>query len=245
MLLMKAYTRALLEFAVQRNRLRCQAGIALNDSTDLQLVQQLRQGDASALEVLMGRYSDRAYRIAFGITRNSADAEEAVQDAFLALYQKAESFEGRGTLSTWLYRVVTNAALMKRRGRRREVEVSLEAKLPTFRDNGSRAGDMNVLTADWSQNPEAELLSRETQAILERAIDTLPKSHRTVLVLRDVEGLSNEEVAEAVGETVAAVKSRLHRARMALREELTRHLGPHERSSWLGEWGKRLGLWKA
>jgi RNA polymerase sigma-70 factor (ECF subfamily) len=165
-----------------------------------------------------------------------------VQDAFLALYQKAEAFEGRAALGTWLYRIVTNAALMKRRGRRHEVEVSLEAQLPSFREDGSRAGDMSVLMADWSQNPEAALLSRETQAILEKAIDALPDQHRSVVVLRDVEGLTNEEVAEIVGESVAAVKSRLHRARMALREELTRHLAPHERGNWIREWGKRL--WK-
>jgi len=84
--------------------------------------------------------------------------------------------------------------------------------------------------ANWSQTPEAELLSRETQEILSRAIDGLPDEYRTVLVLRDVEGFSNEEAAEAVGDSVAAVKSRLHRARMELREELTRHLGPRRAS---------------
>jgi RNA polymerase sigma-70 factor (ECF subfamily) len=216
----------------------------VTETSDLNLIQALRRGDAAALERLMERHSARAYRVAFGITRNSADAEEAVQDAFLALYQKADTFEGRAALSTWLYRVVTNAALMKRRGRRHEVEVSLESQLPAFREDGSRAGDMSLLTADWSQNPEAELLSRETQALLQQAVEGLPDLYRTVLVLRDVEGLANEQVAEIVGESVAAVKSRLHRARMALREELTRHLAPHERSNWMREWGKRLGLWK-
>jgi RNA polymerase sigma-70 factor (ECF subfamily) len=216
----------------------------VTETSDLTLIQALQRGDVAALEELMERHSARAYRVAFGITRNSADAEEAVQDAFLALYQKADAFEGRAALSTWLYRVVTNAALMKRRGRRHEVEVSLEARLPTFREDGSRAGDMTVLMTDWSQNPEATLLSRETQTLLEHAIEGLPDLFRTVLLLRDVEGLSNEEVAEIVGESVAAVKSRLHRARMTLREELTRRLGPHERSSWLKGWGQRFGLWK-
>jgi RNA polymerase sigma-70 factor (ECF subfamily) len=216
----------------------------VDEGTDLRLVARLRQGDLAALETLMERHASRAYRVAFSITRNDADAEEVVQDAFLALYQKSEAFEGRAALSTWLYRVVTNAALMKRRGRRHEVEVSLEAQLPSFREDGSRAGDMTALMADWSQNPEAALLSRETQALVQQAIVGLPDVYRTIVVLRDVEGLSNEEVAEIVGESVAAVKSRLHRARMALREELTRHLGPHERSSWVWEWRKRLGLWK-
>ena len=215
-----------------------------DEATDVSLVTRLRQGDTTALELLMERHAARAYRVAFGITRNSADAEEAVQDAFLTLYQKADAFEGRAALSTWLYRVVTNTALMKRRGRRHATEVSLEAHLPTFREDGSRAGDMSVLIADWSQNPEAALLSRETQDLLQQAIEGLPDPYRTVLMLRDVEGLSNEEVAEIVGESMAAVKSRLHRARMAVREALTRHLGPHERRSWVREWGKRLGLWK-
>jgi len=216
----------------------------VEQSSDLDLIQRLRQGDAAALEVLMERHSSHAYRVAFGITGNSADAEEAVQDAFLTLYQKGNTFEGRAALSTWFYRVVTNAALTKRRGRRHEVEVSLEAQLPTFREDGSRVGDVSALIADWSQNPEAALLSRETHTLLQRAIEGLPDPYRVVLLLRDVEALTTEEVAEIVGESVAAVKSRLHRARMALREDLTRRLGPRERGHWLRDWRKRIGLWK-
>jgi RNA polymerase sigma-70 factor (ECF subfamily) len=223
---------------------RVRRGDPVNEVSDLSLIQQLQGGDAAALEMLMERHAGRAYRVAFGITRNSADAEEVVQDAFLTLYQKADAFEGRAALSTWLYRIVTNAALMKRRGRRHAVEVSLEAQLPTFREDGSRAGEMRVLMADWSQNPEAHLLSRETQTILQGAIESLPDAHRAVLLLRDVEGLSNDEVAEIVGESVAAVKSRLHRARMAVREQLAGHLGPHDRGGWLRDWRKKLGLWK-
>jgi RNA polymerase sigma-70 factor (ECF subfamily) len=217
---------------------------SVDETSDLNLVQALQRGESAALERLMERHAARVYRIAFGITRNRADAEEVVQDAFFALYQGAESFEGRAALSTWLFRVATNAALMKRRGRRHTAEVSLEAHLPTFREDGSRAGDMSVLMADWSQNPEAQLLSRETGNLIDRAIDGLPEAHRAVLWLRDVEGLSNEETAAVVGVSVAAVKSRLHRARLAVREQLARHLGPHERGNWLREWRKRLGLWK-
>jgi RNA polymerase sigma-70 factor, ECF subfamily len=216
----------------------------VDETSDLSLIQALQRGDPAALEGLMERHAARAYRVAFGITRNSADAEEVVQDAFLALYQKAETFEGRAALSTWLYRVVTNAALMKRRGRRHTAEVSLEEQLPSFREDGSRAGDTSTLVADWSQNPEAALLSRETQALLQRTIEGLPDPYRAVVLLRDVEGLSNEEVAEIVGESVPAVKSRLHRARLAVREQLTRQLGPRDRGGWLREWTKRLGLWK-
>ena len=192
---------------------------------DLALVERLRVGDAAALEALMERYASRVYRLAHGILRNSADAEEVVQDVFLTLFQKIHTFEGRSALASWIYRVTTNAALIKRRGRKTDREVSIDGQLPTFLPDGHRAGERAFIWADWSQTPEADLLSQETRAILERAIDELPVPYRTVLVLRDVEGLSSEEVAEIVGDSVPAVKSRLHRARMVLREELTRHLG--------------------
>jgi RNA polymerase sigma-70 factor (ECF subfamily) len=197
-------------------------------AADLSLVERLRVGDAAALEALMERYASRVYRLAHGILRNAADAEEVVQDVFLTLFQKIHTFEGRSALASWIYRVTVNAALIKRRGRKSDREVSIDAQLPSFRPDGHRAGEDALVTVDWSQTPEADLLSRETRAILERAIDDLPVAYRTVLVLRDVEGLSSEEAAEVVGDSVSAVKSRLHRGRMALREELTRHLGPRQ-----------------
>ena len=190
------------------------------------VIERLRGGDTVALGTLMDRYAPRLYRLAHGITRNAADAEEVVQDVFLTLFRKIDTFEERAALGSWLYRVATNAALIKRRGRRPDREISLDTQLPSFLPDGHRAGEPTYVNADWSQTPEAELLSQETRSILSRAIDGLPDQYRAVLVLRDVEGLSNEEVAEVVGDTVAAVKSRLHRARMVLREELTRHLGP-------------------
>ncbi len=191
---------------------------------DVALVERLRGGDQAALETLMERYASRVYRLAHGITRNEADAEEVVQDVFLTLFRKIHTFEGRAALSSWLYRVTTNAALIKRRGQRLDREVALEAHLPAFLPDGHRAGSRDSLLADWSHTPESELLSAENRTTLERAIDALPGPYRAVVVLRDVEGLSNEEVAEAVRESVACVKSRLHRARMALREQLTHAL---------------------
>jgi RNA polymerase sigma-70 factor (ECF subfamily) len=191
---------------------------------DLALVERLRQADASVLELLMERYSPRIYRVAFGITRSHAEAEEVVQDVFLTLFRKIDTFEGRAAVGTWLYRVAANAALIKRRGKRVELEVSLEDCLPTFRDDGHREGDRSWVLADWSQTPESALLSGEAREILNRALDRLPEHYRALLVLRDVEELSNEEVAEILGESVSSVKSRLHRARMALREILTKGL---------------------
>lgn len=189
---------------------------------DLTLSQRLRAGDASGLDTLIEHYGSRVYRLAYGITRNVADAEEVAQDVFLTVFRRIGDFEGRSALGTWIYRITTNAALNKRRGKRSEIEVSLEEHLPAFKDDGHREGDRAFLLADWSRTPEEELLSGEGRAMVARAIEALPPRYRAVLVLRDVDGLSSEEAAEALGESVSSVKSRLHRARMALREQLTR-----------------------
>jgi RNA polymerase sigma-70 factor, ECF subfamily len=188
------------------------------------LLAQARGGDVAALERLMEEYSGRVFRLADGITRNHADAEEIVQDVFVTILNKGDTFVGRSALSTWIYRVTANAALNKRRGKRRELEVSIDEHLPTFQPDGHRSGERAYLLADWSQDPERATLAGETRRVLERSLDALPPHYRAILVLRDVEDLSNEHVAEVIGESVASVKSRLHRARMALREQLTRHL---------------------
>jgi RNA polymerase sigma-70 factor, ECF subfamily len=198
----------------------------VEQGSDLLLLDRLRAGDADALEVLMTQYSARVYRLAYGITRDPADAEEVVQDVFLSICRKGESFEGRSALGSWIYRMTANVALNKRRGKRQEVETSLEGDFLKYLEDSHRAGARAYVLADWSQNPETDLLLGETRAILDRAIDGLPERYRAVVILRDVEELSNDEVAEMIGESVASVKSRLHRARMALRETLTRHLGP-------------------
>jgi RNA polymerase sigma-70 factor (ECF subfamily) len=190
-------------------------------TTEAALIARLRRRDTEALEILMERHAARVYRVAFGITRNDADAEEVVQDVFLSLFEKIAAFEERAALGTWLYRVATNTALLRRRGKRLELEVSLEDQLPTFREDGNRAGERSFLLADWSASAEDGLLSDETRALVRRSIDMLPPHYRAVVMLRDVEELSNEETAEILGEPVSSVKSRLHRARMALREQLT------------------------
>jgi RNA polymerase sigma-70 factor (ECF subfamily) len=190
------------------------------------LIERLRAGDATALEAAMEGFAPRVYRLAYGITRNEADAEEVVQDVFLSLFRKVGAFEGRAALGTWIYRITVNAALIKRRGKRAELEVLLEDHLPTFREDGHREGDRAGLLADWSDTPEEELLSRETRRTVRRLIAPLPDRYRVVLLPRDLEELSNEETAEILGESVASVKSRLHRARMALRELLTQSLAP-------------------
>ena len=186
------------------------------------LFDRLRAGDGTALEPLMERFASRVYRVAHGITGNAPDAEEVVQDVFLTLFRKAASFEGRAALGTWLYRIAVNTALNKRRGKRAQVEEPIEDHLPRYTADGHREGDRSFLLADWSQMPDELLLSREGRGVIRTALECLPAHYRTVLVLRDVEELSSEEVSEIVGDSVASVKSRLHRARMALREQLTR-----------------------
>ena len=191
-------------------------------AADLELLASLRRGEGGALKALAERHGPTIYRLAFGITRNRADAEEVLQDVLLTLANRCASFEGRSALGSWIYRIATNAALNKRRGKRSELETSLEDLLPTFQSDGHRAGDRTYLLADWSQNPEEEFLSSERRRVLEQALDSLPDHYRVVLVLRDVEGFSNDEVSTLLGEPVSSVKSRLHRARMVLREQLTR-----------------------
>jgi RNA polymerase sigma-70 factor, ECF subfamily len=193
------------------------------EATDAVLFERLRAGDPGSLEPLMARFASRVFRVAMRICASAADAEEVVQDVFLTVFQKAGSFEGRAALGTWIYRIAVNASLNKRRGKRAEVEESIEDLLPSFMEDGHRQGDRSFLLADWSQLPDATLLSKEGREVVRAAVDCLPHHYRAVLLLRDVEELSSEEVAEILGESVASMKSRLHRARMALREQLTRH----------------------
>jgi RNA polymerase sigma-70 factor (ECF subfamily) len=195
-------------------------------ASERHLVERLQEGDAGALETLMERYSARVYRLAYAITRSAGDAEEVVQDVFLQVFRRVGGFQGRAAVGTWLYRITTNRALNKRRGKRLEVETSLDEWLPAYRPDGHREGDRSFLLADWSHTPERALLTGEIRAELERALDGLPERYRAVLVLRDVEGLTSEETAAALDESVPAVKSCLHRARMILRERLTRRLAP-------------------
>ena len=185
--------------------------------TEAELIARLRRRDTDALELLMERHAARVYRVALGITRSDADAEEVVQDVFLSLFKKIATFEERATLATWLYRVTTNAALARRRGKRLELEVSLEDQLPTFKEDGHRTGERSFLLADWSASAEEGLVSGETHAMVRRAIDPLPPHYRAVVVLRDIEELSNEEAAKVLGEAVSSPDDHRQRRGQRLR----------------------------
>jgi RNA polymerase sigma-70 factor, ECF subfamily len=186
-------------------------------------IQRLQAGDAAALETLMEVLAPRVYRVAYGITRSASDAEEVVQDVFMTVLKKAQTFAARSAAWTWIYRITTNTALNKRRSRRPDM-ATLESHLPSYTADGHRQGDRTYLLRDWSATPDEVLLSEERRAVLGAALDALPAHYRAVLVLRDVEGLTSEEVADVLGESPSAVKARLHRARMVLREDLTRSM---------------------
>jgi len=184
---------------------------------DLDLLEALRQHDATAAERLVVAYGERAYRLATRITGHPQDAEEVVQDAFWTVVRKIDTFRGESAFGSWLYRIVANAAYQKLRGRQsRSRDLSLDEVLPSFDAKGRHVGPMD----DWSARMADHSVQTELRMALTSAIDELPPVARTVLVLLDVEGLSNLEIAEAVGLSVPIVKSRVHRARLFLRKQL-------------------------
>src|SRR5689334_25281625 len=184
---------------------------------ELQLVQAARGGDVSAFEGLVKRYDRNVFRIAQHITQNREDAEDVVQDAFLKAYTNLNQFQGQSKFYTWLVRIAVNEALMKLRRRRPERTVSLDEDVKTEDDSVPRE------VADWSPNPEQQYNQAELREMLDKTIHGLPATFRTVFVLRDVEGLSTEETAEALELSIPAVKSRLLRARLQLRERLNKY----------------------
>src|SRR6266478_8556984 len=185
-------------------------------SDELALVNAARAGDVTAFEELVRRYDRNVFRIAQHITQNREDAEDVVQDAFLKAYSNLNQFQGQSKFYTWLVRIAVNEALMKLRRRRPERMVSLDEEIKTEDDSVPRE------VADWSPNPEQNYNQAELREILSRTIQGLPPGFRTVFILRDVEGLSTEETAEALELSIPAVKSRLLRARLQLRERLNR-----------------------
>src|SRR6266508_6258863 len=185
-------------------------------SEELALVRAAKCGDVSAFEELVKRYDRNVFRIAQHITQNREDAEDVVQDAFLKAYGNLHQFQGQSKFYTWLVRIAVNEALMKLRRRKPERTVSLDEDIKTEDDSLPRE------IADWSPNPEQQYTQSELREMLTRTIQGLPAGFRTVFVLRDVEGLSTEETAQALELSVPAVKSRLLRARLQLRERLTK-----------------------
>ena len=184
---------------------------------DHDLLDALRRREPMAVERLVTTYGERAYRLASGITGNGSDAEEVVQDALWTVVRKIDSFRGDSAFASWLYRIVANAAYQKLRGRHnRRYDLSLDEVLPCFDECGHHV-DPGV---DWAPRVGNPALQAELRTALTTAIDELPALYRAALVLRDVEGCSNLEIAEALGLSVPVVKTRVHRARLFLRKRL-------------------------
>ena len=187
------------------------------------LIEASRSGDPGAQEALVRRYQDRVYGFAMRMCRNVEDAKDILQETFLGMIRALPDFRGESRFTTWLYRIASNACLKKhRRGvfdPEPERVISLDALMPRPDAEGRKPE-----IPDWSADAERALLRGELAQQLEAAIDTLPRDYRIVLLLRDVEGFSAEETAEMLKLSVPAVKSRLHRARVAVRQQLSRYL---------------------
>lgn len=182
---------------------------------DVALVHAAKQGDISAFEQLVQRHTAMIFRVAMNITSSREDAEDVVQEAFLKAFQHLHRFEERSLFSTWLTRIAVNAALMKLRSLRRATTISIDQES----DDGSTLAEK---VADWKPNPEQLYSRAEFKGILQRALASLPHSHRVVFWLRDVEGVSIADTAEMLGLSVPNVKACLFRARLKLRKHLSR-----------------------
>ena len=185
---------------------------------DVALATQAKQGDKSAFTELVNRYAQRVFRVARHITKNDQDAEDVLQDTFLKAYSRLEQFEGHSKFYTWVVRIAVNEALMRMRRGKNRITLSLDQELET--KDGAIKRDLPADTED----PEESLSRTELRDGLTQAIDGLSETYRPVFVLRDVEGLSTEETAEMLDLSISAVKSRLLRARLQLRQKLQRFL---------------------
>ena len=192
----------------------------LSDAEEARLVERLRAGDPDAYEQVVRAYSPRMLTVARRFLNHEQDAQDAVQDAFLSAFKAIDQFQGDARFGTWLHRIGVNAALMKLRSRRRRPERSIDDLMPRFHDDGHLAD----AGADWAVTIDSAAGDRETRELVRRRIDELPESYRTILLLRDIEEQSTEDTATLLGISSSAVKTRLHRARQALRTLLDPHM---------------------
>jgi RNA polymerase sigma-70 factor, ECF subfamily len=188
---------------------------------DAELVEALRREEPDAPDRLVERYGDRVYRLAMRITGLNEDAEEAAQDALWTVARKIHMFKGESAFGSWIYRITANAAYQKLRTRRQKsAEIAMDDVLPSLDGDGRHFEPMD----DWSNRVDEQALQGELRRVLQEAIDGLPADYRTALVLHDVEGLSNPDIAEALNISLPAVKSRVHRSRLFVRKQLADYL---------------------
>ncbi len=187
-----------------------------NTNEEQALVERAKAGDPEAFSRLVDKYERKIFRLAKHITQNDEDAEDVLQESFLKAYSNLDNFQMQSKFYTWLVRIAVNEALMKLRKRKSDRSVSLDEPHETEEDTVTRE------IAVWDDDPEKKFSRDELHDILQKAVDQLKPAFRTVFVLRDIEEMSTEETAEALGISIPAVKSRLLRARLQLREKLTR-----------------------
>ncbi len=194
------------------------------DSTQsqAQLLSRLQGGESKAVEEVVRSLSGRALSTSRRLLHNEDDAQEAVQDALLSFYKSIATFNGQCLLSTWLHRITVNAAIMKRRSYARRPKRSIEDWLPTFCKDGHRIDPRS----GWTPMTDAQWHQGETRQMVWKLIDEQPEDYRVVLILRDFDQIDNVENTEILGQTVGTIKTKLHRARQAMRTLLEKELGP-------------------
>src|SRR5437867_9170368 len=186
-------------------------------SAEGRLVARLKQADHAAFEEIVEQYEAKVYGLARGLTRNDEDAQDAVQETFLSVFKNGKSFKGDSSLATWIYRITVNAALMKMRRRKHDDRtVPIDEAMPAFDEDGHRVATL----PDWHPRADEMLLNKEMGGYLRHAIAELEAEYRAVLIMRDEQVLCHEDAAAVLGLSVAAVKSRLHRARIFVRERI-------------------------
>ena len=191
-----------------------------NDETAL--LDRAKQGDERAFTELVRQYEEMVYNFSFKVCRDRSDAAETLQDTFVNVFRKLDQFDGRSKFSTWLYSIVANNCLMKRRRQKLEkASVSIDEPRMPGHDGAEREAS---LPAPWQRSPLDETMTKELRSLLDEAIQKLPVDHRLVFILRDLEGQSAEDTAKIMKLSVPAVKSRLRRARVFLREQLNGYM---------------------
>lgn len=193
--------------------------------TDDELVVRARLRDVAAFEALVDRHEEKIYRVAMRFVRNETDAREILQETFLSAWRNLDSFQGKAQFASWLYRVAVNASLMLLRSQKRHPQVAVDDVADETLDQAARTAGpgLGLGGDDWSKRPDEQLQSAELRQAIQTAVDGLPESQRSVFLLRDVDGMSTEETGEFLGVTVPTVKTRLHRARLALRGAISRY----------------------
>lgn len=185
--------------------------------SDLALIKKFNKGSIEAFEELIARYESKLFNLAIRFLKNQEDTEEVLQDVFTTVYRKVGKFEGKSAFSSWVYRITVNAALMKLRKRKQSPAVSLEDLAPATREQFLESESV------FGERSDHTSMNRELRMIMQSAINRLPEQYRAVFILRDVDGMSNQEVGEILELSIPAVKSRLHRSRLMLRRKLQRH----------------------